>query len=203
MKNAQFSGKIRLAMLASGSGTNVENFIHHFRNHSLIEIAVIITNNAHAGVLERAARAGIPAVVISRAQWVGGHQPLEVLHRFAVDYVILAGFLQLIDSRLIQAFPEKILNIHPALLPKYGGKGMYGMKVHQAVIQAGEAYSGISIHLVNEQYDQGQILFQSKVEVASDDTPECLAQKIHQLEYQFFPRVVEDYVMKRESQAEN
>lgn len=184
-------------MLASGSGTNVENFIHYFKQHHLIEIALVMTNNPGAGVLQRAAREGVPAVVISRRQWSAAAQPLEVLQRFSIDYVILAGFLQLVDVSIIQSFPEKILNIHPALLPGYGGKGMYGMNVHQAVIRSGDKQSGISIHLVNEKYDQGSILFQHTVEVEADETPEQLARKVHQLEYQFFPKVVEEYITKR------
>lgn len=194
MKNQQEGSKIRLAMLASGSGTNVGNFIYYYKDHPKIEIALVMSNNESALVLERARQAGVPAVFIPRSQWHSGHEPLSVLKDHDIDFVVLAGFLQLIPDPILQAFPRRIVNIHPALLPRFGGKGMYGSHVHEAVIQAGEQQSGISIHLVNEQYDKGKVLFQARVAVTPMDTPHTLAEKIHALEYEHYPRVVEEYV---------
>ena len=183
-----------MAMLASGSGTNVGNFIYYYKDHPKIEIALVMSNNESALVLERARQAGVPAVFIPRSQWHSGHEPLSVLKDHDIDFVVLAGFLQLIPDPILQAFPRRIVNIHPALLPRFGGKGMYGSHVHEAVIQAGEQQSGISIHLVNEQYDKGKVLFQARVAVTPMDTPHTLAEKIHALEYEHYPRVVEEYV---------
>lgn len=184
--------KIKLSILASGSGTNAENIARYFKNHEEIEVAKILTNKRDAYVLERARKLGIPSAVFSRAEFKEGSflQQME-----ASDYLILAGFLWLIPDSLIVSFQDRIINIHPALLPKFGGKGMYGSRVHQSVIESGESQSGITIHLVNEEYDKGRHLFQAKCDVLEKDTAESLAKKIHELEYAHFPRVIEEYIL--------
>ena len=184
---------IKLAILASGSGTNAENIGKYFQGHSQIAVEKILSNKKDAGVHQRAEKLGIPSYAFTRSEYQDG----TVLKMISdCDYVILAGFLWLIPLTFIEAFPNKIINIHPALLPNYGGKGMYGMNVHNAVIENGEKESGITIHLVNEQYDEGEALFQAKVAIAPADTPEVLASNIHKLEYAHFPKVIEAYVTK-------
>lgn len=185
--------QINLAILASGSGTNAENIVKHFANHDSIAVTKILANKPDAFVLERAKNLGVPSAVFSKSEFNG----LSFLKELkGVDYLILAGFLWLIPAYLIEAFPNKIINIHPALLPKYGGKGMYGSRVHESVIEANEKESGITIHLVNEEYDKGKHLFQAKCEVSSEDTAEIVASKVHALEYKHFPSVIEEYILK-------
>jgi phosphoribosylglycinamide formyltransferase 1 len=188
--------KKNLAIFASGSGTNAENIVNHFKGSSDVAVKLILSNKRDAGVLERAKKLGIPFHVFSRPDFCENNNVLEVLKAHSVDWVVLAGFLWLIPGNLIKAFPNKIINIHPALLPKFGGKGMYGDRVHQAVIQAGEKNSGITIHLVNEKYDEGKILFQASCGIEKDETPQSLAAKIHQLEYTYFPQVIHDQVVQ-------
>jgi len=186
--------EINLAIFASGSGTNAENIAKYFEGHDRIHVKEIFSNRKDAYVHTRAEKLGIPSFTFTKEQF----QDSSFIKRLEdIDYIILAGFLWLVPGYLIKAFPNKIINIHPALLPKYGGKGMYGGRVHQAVIQAGEEESGITIHLVNEEYDKGEILFQAKCEVAKSDTPDSLAEKIHALEYEHFPRVIEEYMLRR------
>ncbi len=187
---------IHLAIFASGSGSNAENIIQYFRvrPESGIKVALIVCNNPQAGVIERADRLHVPIELISRADLVGSHL-LSVLSDYKTDYLILAGFLLLIPASLIQAYPDKIVNIHPALLPRYGGKGMYGMNVHEAVLAAGESETGISIHLVNEKYDEGKIIFQGKVEVRPEYSASDIAAKIHILEQEHFPKVIEQFIL--------
>lgn len=186
------SRKTNIAIFASGSGTNAENIGNHFLDHQQICVSQILTNKADAFVLERAKKLNIPSSVFSKPDFQDSSF-LQFLE--SVDYIILAGFLWLIPEYLIKAFPNKIINIHPALLPKYGGKGMYGHHVHEAVIDAKEEESGITIHLVNEKYDEGEILFQAKCEINDQDTPESLASKIHELEQKHFPKVIEEYIL--------
>ncbi len=177
--------------MASGSGTNAENIIRYFSDHPEITVSLVLSNKADALVLERARKLRVPSDAFSREEF----KSPAFLSRFKnVDYVILAGFLWLIPSYLIDAFPDKIINIHPSLLPKFGGKSMYGQFVHQAVVDAGEKESGITIHLVNGRYDEGKILFQSRLELVEYETPDSLAGKIHQLEYEHFPKVIEKWV---------
>lgn len=184
--------EINLAIFASGSGTNAENIVNYFSNHEQINVSLIISNKPNAYVLQRAEKLNVPSKVFDRTAF---SQPdfLEELEN--IDYIILAGFLWLIPGYLIEAFPNKIINIHPALLPNYGGKGMYGSHVHEAVIKAGEKESGITIHLVNEEYDKGVHLFQAKCVVGEEDTPDTLAQKIHELEHTHFPKEIETYIL--------
>ncbi len=186
--------KINLAIFASGSGTNAENIGNYFSSHEEIEVKEILSNKKEAGVHLRAEKLGIPSSTFSREAF---RQDSFLERLEGVDYIILAGFLWLIPTYLVEAFPSKIINIHPALLPKYGGKGMYGHHVHEAVIQSEERESGITIHLVNEKYDEGEVLFQAKCTIDTDDTPDSLATKIHALEYEHFPRVIENYVLGR------
>ncbi|MBC6401090.1 MAG: phosphoribosylglycinamide formyltransferase [Ekhidna sp.] len=187
--------KIRITIFASGSGTNAENIIKYFDSNDKVNIDDILSNKEDAYIHERAKNLGVRSRSFSKEAFKKSSF-VEKLQK--TDYIILAGFLWLIPKYLIQAFPNRIINIHPALLPKYGGKGMYGKHVHKAVIDAGEEESGITVHLVNEEYDKGEVLFQAKCNVEKEDTPDTLAQKIHQLEYKHFPKVIERYVMENE-----
>jgi len=180
-----------LVIFASGSGSNAENLINYFQGHLHIQVTEVLSNNPKAYVHQRADNLGIPSRTFTKSEFTDTAF-LKILGN--ADYIILAGFLWLIPNYLVQAFPNKIINIHPALLPKYGGKGMYGEYVHKAVIKAKEKESGITIHLVNEAYDEGEHLFQAKCPVEETDTPASLAQKIHQLEYAHFPQAVEHYI---------
>lgn len=186
-----------IAIFASGSGTNAENMVRYFNQSDTIRIKVVLSNNPNAFVLERMGKLNIPTVVFNSDQLYGG-KVLDWLNGYGVDYIVLAGFLKLIPLNIIRAFPNRIVNIHPALLPKHGGKGMYGMRVHEAVIAAGDTESGITIHLVNERYDEGSIIFQTQCPVLPSDTPQTLADKIHQLEYQHYPRVVQRFIEGRQ-----
>lgn len=185
----------RLAIFASGSGTNAENIINYFRNSDVISVEILCTNNKNAQVIERAKKLNVPVKYFSRVDLYESNELTNFLTE-KVDYIVLAGFLWLIPKQLIDRFPHKIINIHPALLPKFGGKGMYGMKVHQAVIDNQEKETGITIHFVDEKYDEGAIIFQQSIPVEKGDTPETIAHKIHQLEYQYFPKVIETVIVK-------
>lgn len=181
---------MKLALFASGSGTNVENITKHFISHPSITIDSIWTNNPKAGVIERMA-AYSPTVHVFTKEELQSGALLEALQNKNIDGIVLAGFLLLIPTGLVSAFPNRIINIHPALLPKYGGKGMYGDNVHKAVFNAKEEKTGITIHYVNEHYDEGAILYQAEVALTPNDTPEHIAKKVHQLEYQYFPAIIE------------
>ncbi len=182
---------VRIAIFASGSGSNAENIINYFSHTNHFVFPIILSNNPDAFIHQRAKNLGIPSVIFSKYDFNEGEKVLEVLKEFNIDCIVLAGFLLRVPQNIIDAFPDKIINIHPALLPKYGGKGMYGDKVHKAVIEAGESHSGITIHYVNENYDEGSIIFQAKCTITPDDTPETLAAKVHALEYEHFPKVIE------------
>ena len=186
----------RLAVFASGSGSNAQRLAEYFAGSGIAEVSVIYCNNPDAFVLERARLLGIPAVLIKRDSFYNDISVLDDLKSREIDWVILAGFLWLVPDYILKAFPKRIINIHPALLPAYGGKGMYGMKVHQAVIAARESESGITIHYVNEKYDEGDIVFQAKCTIEKEDTPEMLASKIHELEFKHFPRLIEKLIIK-------
>jgi phosphoribosylglycinamide formyltransferase 1 len=189
----------RLAVFASGSGSNAQRLAEYFAGSGIAEVSVIYCNNPDAYVLERARLLGIPAVLIKRDSFYNDISVLDDLKSREIDWVILAGFLWLVPDYILKAFPKRILNIHPALLPAYGGKGMYGMKVHQAVIAARESESGITIHYVNEKYDEGDIVFQAKCPIEKEDTPEMLAAKIHKLEYGHFPSVIANLIAAKVS----
>lgn len=182
---------IRIAIFASGSGSNAENIIRYFSNHPNFVFPVILSNNEKAFVHERAKKLKIPSVTFSKEDFLKGEKILNFLQEQKIDAIVLAGFLLQVPSLVIDAYPQKIINIHPALLPKFGGKGMYGMRVHEAVKEAGETETGITIHYVNNEYDAGEIIFQAKCPVLPKDTPETIAKKVHELEYQYFPRVIE------------
>lgn len=187
--------KKRIAIFASGSGTNAEKFFEYFKNSNDIEICILLSNNVNAYALERAKNHNTSTKVFSRQKFQKTNEVLDILESKRIDYIVLAGFLWLVPYNLIKAFPDRIINIHPALLPKYGGKGMYGMNVHEAVKKNKETESGITIHLVNEIYDEGRILFQKEIVVDDSDTPVDIANKIHVLEHLYFPEVVMKYVM--------
>ena len=173
-----------IAVFASGSGTNAENLIHYFSNNSNGTVKLILSNRISAGVLDRADRLGVKRVVFDRDTFLNTEKILYLLQAEKIDYIVLAGFLMLVPDYLIQAYPGRIVNIHPSLLPKYGGKGMYGERVHEAVVAAGEHESGITIHHLNGQYDSGDIIAQYKVPVLPTDTPADVAAKVHALEYE-------------------
>ncbi len=181
----------RLAIFASGSGSNAEKIAEYFANHTEIDIALILSNNPQAGVIARARRLHIPVVLFDRKTFYDTPKVIEILQNEHIDLVVLAGFMMLIPEAMVQAFPSRIINIHPALLPKYGGKGMYGHFVHEAVVAAQEPESGISIHFVNERYDEGDIIFQATCPVTPEDTPDEVARKVQVLEHQHYPEVVE------------
>ena len=185
----------RIAVFASGSGTNAEAIFTFFQNHPSIEVVLLLSNNPNAFALERAKKFSIPARVFAKGQFRDSDEVLNWLLEYKVTHIVLAGFLWLIPKNLVQAFPDRIINIHPALLPKFGGKGMYGMKVHEQVKTTAEKETGITIHLVNEQYDTGKILFQAKCPVDTDDTPEQIAAKVHQLEHAHYARVIEAWIV--------
>lgn len=186
-----------LAIYASGSGSNAANLIRYFKKHRKINVKVILCNNPDAFVVERAKRLEIPCVVFPSEEV---EETMDVLKEYEIDYIILAGFLLKIPKKIIEAYRGRIINIHPALIPsQYGGKGMYGMRVHNAVIEAGEKESGITIHLVDEIYDHGENIFQVRCPVNSDDTAKDLADRIHCMEQMYFPRVIERYVNSKKS----
>lgn len=181
---------IRLAILASGSGSNAEKIMEYFHRSSKAQVALVASNKADAFVLERAKKFGVPTFTFSRKEMDTGVL-LTKLQEEKIDWVILAGFLLKIPDGLIRAFSDHMINIHPALLPKYGGKGMYGAYVHEAVKASGDTETGITIHLVNEHYDEGKIIFQAATPVTPEDTPDTIAQKVHALEHRYFPEVIE------------
>lgn len=186
-----------IAIFASGNGSNAQRIAEYFRSSGDINISIIISNNKDAYVLERAHSLGLPALVFSSAEFRETSQVLKTLRDYSTDYIILAGFLLLVPEEIIKCYPGRILNIHPALLPKYGGKGMYGHHVHQAVIDSGDKESGISIHIVNERFDEGNLVFQAVCPVIPGDTADSLASRVHQLEYLHFPRVIEEYIRRQ------
>jgi phosphoribosylglycinamide formyltransferase 1 len=186
---------INIAILASGSGTNAERISHYFNDHETINVSLVISNKPEAFVLERAKRLGIPSEIILPEKWKDEKHVLTVMDYYKIDFLVLAGYLLLIPSWLVMRYSGKIINIHPSLLPKYGGKGMYGDRVHAAVIAAKDVKSGITIHHVNEHYDQGDVIFQAECPVLATDTPDTLATKIHTLEYEHFPRIIEKVIL--------
>lgn len=186
----------QIAIFASGAGTNTLKIIQHFKSSSNITIALIVCNNPKAGVLEIAKSNNIPTLIIEKDQFLKGDSYLSELKSHQINFIVLAGFLWKIPAVLINAFPKKIINIHPALLPKHAGAGMYGNKVHEAVIAAKDSESGISIHYVDELYDHGEIIFQAKCLVETNETAQTLAHKIHALEHKHFPQTIENLLKK-------
>jgi phosphoribosylglycinamide formyltransferase 1 len=182
---------INVAVFASGSGSNAEKIAEHFIDRQDSRIRLIFTNNKDAGVITRARNLNIPCEIISNDRFKDGNDVLKKLEENKIDFIVLAGFLLLIPKILIERYKGRIINIHPALLPLHGGKGFYGNNVHKAVIASGSLMSGITIHHVNEKFDDGEIIFQAACHVDKDETPESLAEKIHKLEYKYFPTVIE------------
>ncbi len=185
---------INIAVFASGNGSNAVNLCQYFSNHPTIFINKIYCNNPEAGIIEKSEFLKKECIIFNKKEWISG-EVTKLLKENHTNFIVLAGFLWLVPLDIIQAFPDRIINIHPALLPNYGGKGMYGIKVHEKVIADHQEKSGITIHLVNEEYDEGAILFQSEVEISNKDTALTLANKIHNLEYLYFPQTVEKYII--------
>lgn len=183
---------IKITIFASGNGSNAENIINYFKNHPKIEVSMVLSNNKKAGVIQKVAKLNVPFHIFSRDDLYNTHRVLELIKD--TDWIILAGFLWKFPENILNNFPDRVINIHPALLPKYGGKGMYGLHIHQAVVDNKEKETGITIHYVNENYDEGKIIFQTKTEVSVTDTAEDVAKKIHLLEQNFFPKVVEELI---------
>jgi phosphoribosylglycinamide formyltransferase-1 len=182
----------KIVLFASGSGSNVENIVHYFGKNDTIQIAAVFTNIRNAQVLDRCDRLNINAIYFNRHAFLGGDFVLNILKEIQPDLIVLAGFLWKIPVNIVDAFPNKIINIHPALLPKYGGKGMYGMNVHNAVKENKETETGITIHYVNAHYDEGAVIKQVKTVISEYDSPEDIAEKVHHLEYEHFPKVIEE-----------
>jgi phosphoribosylglycinamide formyltransferase-1 len=180
-----------IVIFASGAGSNAQKIIDHFRNSEKGQVALIICNKPGAGILQIAEREGIPSLLIEKEKFFHTDTYIKVLQQLPVDLIVLAGFLWKVPANLVQAFPNQIINIHPALLPKYGGKGMYGHFVHEAVVNAGEKESGITIHYVNEKYDDGPPILQERCTITPEDTPEMVARKVLALEHQWYPVIVE------------
>jgi len=188
----------KVAIFASGSGSNAQRIIEYFKGHKDIRVEIILSNNPDSFVHERARNLNVESLVFTRSEFYETEKVLGILQEKEVCFLVLAGFLWLIPEYLLDVYKGKIINIHPALLPKFGGKGMYGMHVHDAVIQSGDQESGITVHNVNKNYDEGQIIFQAKCPVEPGDTAESLAGKIHQLEYKYFPVVIESVILEKD-----
>lgn len=186
--------KARLVIFASGAGSNAKEIINYFRDSNMAEVVLVVCNKPGAGVISIAQRENIPVLLIEKEQFFRGDAYLPELKQSGASLLVLAGFLWKIPEAIIRAYPRKIINIHPALLPRYGGKGMYGQYVHEAVLQAGEVQSGITIHYVDEHYDNGDIIFQTACPILENDTPEDLAHRIHELEHRYYPTVINDLV---------
>jgi len=183
--------KLRIAIFASGAGSNAHKIMEHFYDHPSIEVGLVVSNKVGAGVLQIAAAFKVPVLLLEKEPFFRGDAYVPQLQHAGIDFIVLAGFLWKVPAALIQAYPDKIINIHPALLPKYGGKGMYGNFVHEAVIAAKEKESGITIHYVDEQYDHGSMIFQARCEVTATDTPASLAERIHTLEHAHYAAQIE------------
>lgn len=186
--------KINIAIFGSGNGSNAQHISEYFANNNKVNISTFIANKKDAYIIERAQKLGIPCRIFNRNDFYYTNNVVDYLKEMEIDIIVLAGFLWLIPKNILQAYPQRIINIHPALLPLYGGKGMYGMNVHQAVIDNKEVESGITIHFVNDKYDEGTTIFQAKCNITPKDTAETLAQKIHLLEYEHFPKTIENVI---------
>lgn len=182
--------KKNIAIFASGSGTNAENIVRFFKNSGSVEIRLIVSNKKDAYVLERAKQLGVPSIVFPKEEWMDGEKILQKMQECSIDFIVLAGFLLKVPDCLMAHYPQKIVNIHPALLPKHGGKGMYGDRVHEQVVACGDTLSGITIHYINSNYDEGSTIFQATCQVLPSDTPEQVAKKVHALEYKHYPAII-------------
>lgn len=187
----------KIVVFASGSGTNAENIIKFFQKSPNASVVAVFSNKRSAKVLKRAHDLNVKALHFDKDALYNSYDVLHILEDINPDLIVLAGFMWIFPEDILKKFPGKIVNIHPALLPKYGGKGMYGMRVHETIIQNKEKESGISIHFVNENYDEGEIIFQAKTDISEEDTPESLAEKIHKLEYKHFPEIIQQLLQKK------
>lgn len=185
--------KFKIAIFASGSGSNAEAIMEHFKGNEYISVELLLTNNPKAYAIERAKKFGVLCKVFTKPD-IEGETVIEWLRAAGISHIVLAGYLWLIPESLVKAYPNKIVNIHPALLPKHGGKGMYGMKVHEAVRAANDLQTGITIHIVNTKYDEGKILAQKSTDVHANDSPEDIANKVHELEHRYYPEVIENWI---------
>ncbi|QQR97787.1 MAG: phosphoribosylglycinamide formyltransferase [Sphingobacteriales bacterium] len=188
--------KIRLAIFLSGSGSNARNICDYFSNNEQIEVSLLLSNKKESGTKNIAEENNLHYIIFDKQLFYNSLEMQDILNAHKIDFIILAGFLWLFPNYLLQSFKDRVINIHPALLPKYGGKGMHGMHVHQAVFENHEKESGITIHLCNEKYDDGKILFQASVTLTDNDTPTTISQKVLKLEHQFFPKVIEIYILE-------
>lgn len=188
--------RLRMAIFLSGTGTNAVNIIECFSASHNLEVILLLTNKADSGAERISKKYNIPFFLFDKMEFSSSEVVLNMLNENKIDYIILAGFLWLMPQNILSSFPDKIINIHPALLPKYGGKGMYGSRVHESVIENKEPFSGITIHLVNQHYDEGEVLFQASCIVEEEDSADVLAKKIHELEYKYFPKVIESYLIQ-------
>ncbi|HTN68253.1 MAG TPA: phosphoribosylglycinamide formyltransferase [Dysgonamonadaceae bacterium] len=184
-----------IALFASGNGTNVENIAKYFAKSRHIKVSLVVSNKPNAYVHRRAKALKIPSYSFSNEQFIEGNRILTLLLEHKIDFIVLAGFLLKVPNLLLEKYPNKIINIHPALLPKHGGKGMYGDRVHKKVIKTGDTKSGITIHYVNDKYDDGEIIFQQSCDLHQNDTYEDVAEKVHKLEYEYFPRIIEEVIL--------
>lgn len=197
MSNPTHTAQKKIVVFASGSGTNAENIIKYFQKQPDASVVAVFSNKRSAKVLKRAHDLNVKALYFDRDALYNSYDVLHILEDINPDLIVLAGFMWIFPTDILKRFPNRIINIHPALLPKYGGKGMYGMHVHEAIIQNKEKESGISIHYVNENYDEGEVIFQAKTEISEEDTPDTLAQKIHKLEYKHFPEILQQILQKK------
>lgn len=188
--------KKRIAIFASGSGSNAQKIMEYFKKHKDAEVAIVLTNNPDSYVLQRADNFEVPSHSFNKQEFYSTDKIVNLIKNLQVDLIVLAGFLWLVPDNLLKAFPNKIINIHPALLPKYGGKGMYGDKVHIAVLNAGDEESGVTIHFVNEHFDEGEIIHQSRYQIEKADNLEMIKFKGQQLEHQYYPKVIEQLLKK-------
>ena len=186
----------RIVIFASGSGTNAGNIIKYFQKNNLAKVTLVLSNKSTANVLDRAKKLSVPSETFNKSELINSDRIASILRRESPDLIVLAGFLLKFPKIILKDFPNKVINIHPALLPKYGGKGMYGMHIHESVIKNKEIETGITIHYVNENYDEGAIIFQERFQLSENDTAASVAAKIHELEYEFFPKVIEEILKK-------
>ena|SRR5690606_6592292 len=191
--------KKRIVIFASGSGTNAENIIKYFQRTQFAEVVLVLSNKKDAKVLERAKNLKVTSLYFSKEELFSEEGVLKTLKEIKPDLIVLAGFLLKFPEMILKAFPNKVINVHPALLPKYGGKGMFGNFVHEAVLKNKEAETGITVHYVNENYDEGAIILQKKVALSENDSSEMIAEKVHKLEYEWFPKIIEEVLRKKTS----
>jgi phosphoribosylglycinamide formyltransferase-1 len=188
--------KKRIAIFASGSGSNAQKLMEYFKKHQEAEVVIVLTNNPEAYVIQRADNFEIPTHIFDKYEFIETNDIVNLLKNLQIDLIVLAGFLWLIPNNLLEEFPNQIINIHPALLPKFGGKGLYGDRIHRTILEAGEVENGITIHFVNEKFDEGEIIYQSRFKIGKNDTLETIKFKGQQLEHLHYPRIVENLIQK-------